>query len=43
MDLDLAMTPLPGARLSAHAPDKVVRPALFTVLLTSGLKLVQVI
>jgi uncharacterized protein len=32
-----------GARLSAHAPDKVVRPALFTVLLTSGLKLVQVI
>ncbi|HVF75670.1 MAG TPA: sulfite exporter TauE/SafE family protein [Acidimicrobiales bacterium] len=32
-----------GARLSAHAPDKVVRPALFVVLLTSGLKLVQVI
>ena len=32
-----------GARLSAHAPDKVVRPALFAVLLTSGLKLVQVI
>jgi len=32
-----------GARLSARAPDKVVRPALFLVLLTSGLKLVQVI
>ncbi|HEX2040354.1 MAG TPA: sulfite exporter TauE/SafE family protein [Acidimicrobiales bacterium] len=32
-----------GARLSAHAPDRVVRPALFVVLLTSGLKLVQVI
>jgi uncharacterized membrane protein YfcA len=32
-----------GARLSAKAPDKVVRPALFTVLFTSGLKLVQVI
>ncbi|HEX9970273.1 MAG TPA: sulfite exporter TauE/SafE family protein [Acidimicrobiales bacterium] len=32
-----------GARLSSHAPDKVVRPALFVVLLTSGLKLVQVI
>lgn len=32
-----------GARLSSRAPDKVVRPALFLVLLTSGLKLVQVI
>lgn len=32
-----------GARLSSHAPEKVVRPALFAVLLTSGLKLVQVI
>jgi uncharacterized membrane protein YfcA len=28
-----------GARLSAHAPDKAVRPALFAVLLASGLKL----
>ncbi|HEX2850906.1 MAG TPA: sulfite exporter TauE/SafE family protein [Acidimicrobiales bacterium] len=32
-----------GARLSARAPERVVRPALFLVLLTSGLKLVQVI
>lgn len=32
-----------GARLSSRANDKVVRPALFVVLLTSGLKLVQVI
>ena len=32
-----------GARLSAQAPDRVVRPALITVLLASGLKLVQVI
>jgi uncharacterized membrane protein YfcA len=31
-----------GARLSAHAPDKAVRPALFAVLLASGLKLVLV-
>jgi uncharacterized membrane protein YfcA len=51
MHLDLAIVSLimkpvgggAGARLSAHAPDKVVRPALFVVLLTSGLKLVQVI
>lgn len=32
-----------GARLSSRAPDRVVRPALFLVLLTSGLKLVHVI
>lgn len=32
-----------GARLSSRAPDRVVRPALFLVLLTSGLKLVSVI
>lgn len=32
-----------GARLSAHADERVVRPALFLILLTSGLKLVQVI
>jgi uncharacterized membrane protein YfcA len=31
-----------GARLSAHAPDRAVRPALFAVLLASGLKLVLV-
>lgn len=31
-----------GARLSAVAPDKVVRPALFAVLLASGLRLVLV-
>ena len=29
-----------GARLSAHAPDRAVRPALFAVLLASGAKLV---
>jgi uncharacterized membrane protein YfcA len=32
-----------GARLSSRAPDRVVRPALFLVLLTSGLKLASVI
>ena len=32
-----------GARLSSRAPDRVVRPTLFVVLVTSGLKLVQVI
>lgn len=31
-----------GARLSAFAPDRAVRPALFAVLLASGLKLVLV-
>jgi uncharacterized protein len=31
-----------GARLSSRAPDKVVRPTLFAVLLASGLKLVLV-
>lgn len=32
-----------GARVSSRAPDRVVRPALITVLLASGLKLVQVV
>ena len=32
-----------GARLSARAPERVVRPTLLVVLLTSGLKLLQVI
>ena len=32
-----------GAHFSSRAGDKYVRPALFAVLLTTGLKLVQVI
>jgi hypothetical protein len=32
-----------GARLSSRAPERVVRPMLFTVLFASGLKLLQVI
>jgi uncharacterized membrane protein YfcA len=32
-----------GARLSSRAPDRIVRPAIATVLLTSGCKLLQVI
>src|SRR2546423_374094 len=31
-----------GARLSSRAPDKVVRPTLFAILVASGLKLVLV-
>lgn len=44
--LSLALGGIPGvllgARLSARAPDRVVRPALCVVLLTSGLKLAAV-
>lgn len=32
-----------GARTSATAPDRVLRPTLFVVLLTSGLKLINVV
>ena len=47
LTLSLLVGALPGvyvgARLSARAPDRVVRPTLLLVLLTSGLKLLQVI
>ncbi len=32
-----------GARVSARAPDRILRPTLFVVLLTSGLKLMNVV
>ena len=47
LTLSLLVGALPGvylgARVSAKAPDRILRPTLFVVLLTSGLKLINVV